>query len=65
MIQLSQPIENRLIQAAKGAGQNIETFLSFLLDEYLEDKIDIGKAEAAMLEEGEVKPEELKAKYGL
>ena len=65
MIQLSRPIENRLIQAAKGAGQNIETFLSSLLDEYLEDKIDIEKAEAAMLEEGEVSHKELKAKYGL
>ena len=65
MLQLSQPIEKRLLQAANAAGLNIEKFLSSLLDEYAEDRIDIESAEAAMLEEGEVGHEELKDRYGL
>lgn len=65
MINLPSPVENRLIQAAKAAGMNVETFLDSLLEQYLLDRYDVEQAEAALREDGEITAEALKAKYGL
>ena len=65
MIQLSQPTETRLLQATRDAGQNPDSFLSALLDEYLEDKIDVALAEKALQEPGEMSLQDFRAKNGI
>jgi hypothetical protein len=65
MIQLPQPTENLLINAANVAGLSPVMFLDNLLREYLEDQTDIQAAAHALTESGEISLDELKAKYDL
>ena len=56
MIQLPATIENRFIHAAEDFGQSPAKFLEYLLDEYLQDRLDARLAESAyhdFIESGE------------
>ena len=65
MIQLPQPTENLLLNAASAAGENPIQFLDKLLSEYLEDVQDLKSAQSAMEEEGGTSLEDFRAKHGV
>ncbi|MCQ8181863.1 hypothetical protein PL263_08090 [Methylomonas sp. EFPC3] len=65
MIQLPQPTETLLINAATVAGQSPLTFLDNLLREYLDDQADIQAAAQSLTEPGEISLDEMRLKYDL
>lgn len=65
MIQLSQPTETCLLQAVHDARHNPDSFLSALLDEYLEYKTDVALAEKALQEPGGMSLQDFRTKHGI
>jgi predicted DNA-binding protein len=64
-IQFDAQTERELNRLAGLAGKNADQFIKDVVQDFLEDQEDIADAKAALLEQGEVSIERIKAEYGL
>jgi hypothetical protein len=64
MLQINEQTESELLTLAQSAGKSANEFIAMLLEAY-RDELDVREAEQVLNEEGGIRLNDLKTKYGL
>ncbi len=64
MLHINEQTESELLTLAQSAGKSANEFIAMLLEAY-RDELDVREAEQVLNEEGGIRLNDLKTKYGL